>query len=150
MNNSFTLRKASFADEDELLKIIEPLRGPAFNWTTDSFLSEFQQAETWLLCQGSQIVAFACLRDVDPAWELSVLATRKEFQGQGAMEQLLSSLSNTHGQERELWLEVHENNLAARNLYQKLGFISQRTRLSYYSDGASAILFSKPRSVKPL
>lgn len=143
MLDSLSTRLADFNDEVELLEIIYPLNSPSFNWGIDSFLSEFQHTKTVLLGDDSVIYAFVCLRDLQTAWELSVLATRKEFQGQGMMEVLIREISNTYGQDRELWLEVHENNLAARNLYRKLGFKEGQKRPLYYSDGGAAILFTK-------
>lgn len=143
MKPQWQIRRANFSDENQILEIVAPLRTPAFNWSIDAFLSEFQQTQTLVLTEGAMILAFACFRDVGAAWEISVLATRKEFQGKGVMKELFGHIFNTYGHERELWLEVHENNLAARNLYQKLGFVAGALRRSYYSDGAAAILFTR-------
>lgn len=40
-------------------------------------------------------------------------------------------------------LEVREGNLAARNLYESLGFVPEFIRKRYYSDGENAVLMKK-------
>jgi ribosomal-protein-alanine N-acetyltransferase len=46
-------------------------------------------------------------------------------------------------QEAPVWhLEVREGNAAARNLYQKLGFVEVGRRRAYYSDQETAVLLS--------
>jgi ribosomal-protein-alanine N-acetyltransferase len=58
------------------------------------------------------------------------------------MEKLLNHIIAAKGQDQELWLEVHEANQAARQLYQKLGFKETGKRKRYYKDGGTAILFA--------
>jgi ribosomal-protein-alanine N-acetyltransferase len=144
------IRRAVFTDEAALLELIAPHQSPAFHWPKDQFMSEFQSAETWILTDkisGSErIEAFICVRDAVQAWELSVLATRKESQGRGFMKALLQAVISEYGNQRQLWLEVHEHNLAARKLYEKCGFEPQGKRSAYYRDGASALLYTRPAS----
>jgi ribosomal-protein-alanine N-acetyltransferase len=60
------------------------------------------------------------------------------------MEKLMRHLIDSKGQGRELWLEVHEVNVSAQNLYEKLGFRLSGRRPRYYKDGATALLYSCP------
>jgi|SRR6185312_6892770 len=137
------IRRATFADETELLDLLIPLQSSSFHWPANHFLSEFQACETWVLLIEDKIEAFICVRDAVDAWELSVLATKSSSQFKGHMTKLLKAVIEQYNRERQLWLEVHENNTSARKLYEKCGFESQGRRPSYYRDGAAAILYTK-------
>jgi ribosomal-protein-alanine N-acetyltransferase len=136
------VRRAESSDLASLLKIIEPFVSPAFHWTESLFRAEFEYADTWVLEVDSEIQAFCCLRDAVDAWEVSVLATRKSCQGQGRMQALLQEIFRQNGRERHYWLEVHESNVGAQKLYEKIGFRRDGARGGYYSDGSAAFLYS--------
>ncbi len=139
------VRLAKPQDLPELLKLIEPYFSPAFNWDETLFTSEFAHEQTWVLEEDSQIKAFACLRDAVEAWELSVLASHSSHREQGWMSLLLRDLIQRYSKQRHFWLEVHEKNLAAQKLYEKLGFQHDGNRGGYYRDGSSALLYSFPK-----
>ncbi len=136
------VRRAKGSDLASLLEIIEPFVSPAFNWTEALFCAEFDYADTWVLEVDSDIQAFCCLRDAVDAWEISVLATKKSCQGQLLMQTLLREIFRQNGRERHYWLEVHEANVGAQKLYEKLGFQRDGARGGYYSDGSAAFLYS--------
>jgi len=143
------IRQASQYDLHQLLEIIAPFFSPGFHWSEGLFRSEFHNALTWVIEQDSQIQGFVCLRDVVDAWEISVLATRKESQGKGMMTALLRDLIQRYGEKRHLWLEVHETNLGAQKLYEKLGFKHDGNRGGYYKDGSAAMLYSLTKKQSP-
>ena len=117
----------------------------AFNWSEESFRNEFSFADTWVSCADEKILGFICLRDAGEAWEISILATEKQYQRQGHMESFLTELLAQLGDQRHFWLEVHELNLPAQRLYQKLSFQRDGRRGGYYRDGSAAILMSLHR-----
>lgn len=91
---------------------------------------------------GSGVIhAFVIYQDTGEALDISVLATDPSVQKQGRMKELLKTLLDSKEGDRKVWLEVHEQNLAARNLYEKLGFTVQGRRTKYYRDGSDAILY---------
>lgn len=136
------IRKAMDSDLEQILKIISPFVSPGFHWPEDLFRSEFATTETWVAEQDSEVRAFICLRDAVEAWEASVLATRQDCHGQGVMEFLLKHVIQRFGERRHIWLEVHEKNVPAQKLYEKLGFVNDGQRGGYYRDGSSALLYS--------
>lgn len=73
--------------------------------------------------------------------EISVLGSHPNMRGQGVMTQLLKTLHLQIGS-GSLWLEVHEKNLPAIHLYEKLGFQKKGLRPAYYRDGGAAVLYS--------
>jgi ribosomal protein S18 acetylase RimI-like enzyme len=50
--------------------------------------------------------------------------------------------NNTHNALNEIWLEVHEENLAAITFYKKKGFVENTIRPKYYPDGKGALLMT--------
>lgn len=139
-------RAAQSEDLIQLQEIIDPYRSAAFNWPPSHFEPEFAHAQTWVLLESDdKIVAFCCIRDSVDAWEISVLATRKGFEGHGLMRHLLRRIIEHYGRKRHFWLEVHETNLRAQKLYEQFGFIKEGRRGGYYSDGSSALLYTLPR-----
>jgi ribosomal-protein-alanine N-acetyltransferase len=144
-STSLMARVAEDRDLPSLLEIIAPYFSPGFHWSPDVFRTEFENTETWVLDNGSQIVAFCCLRDVVDAWEISVVATRSSEQGKGYMQALFRELFRQNGRRRHYWLEVHEKNVSAQKLYEKIGFQRDGSRGGYYSDGSTAFLYSLAR-----
>ena len=123
-----------------------PLESAAFSWDELKLLNQLEASPTvgaFAAEESEKLLAFVNLADVGEAWELIVLATHGDFQHQGIMEGLLKHIFASHCKSRKVWLEVHEANLGARNLYRKLGFKEEGRRLSYYPDGTAAILCTK-------
>jgi ribosomal-protein-alanine N-acetyltransferase len=58
------------------------------------------------------------------------------------MGSLLEHFRRSLAEGKEIWLEVHEGNDAARKLYEKQGFVAEGRRPRYYRDGGSAILYT--------
>ena len=75
-------------------------------------------------------------------WEISLLATAPAARRKGDMRALLKALLERLPSQTDLWLEVHEANSAARNLYEKMGFREVGRRARYYRDGSAAVLYS--------
>lgn len=70
------------------------------------------------------------------------LAVREEFQGRGIGAMLLDSLFKVFYSNllKYATLEVRANNIKARNLYLKMGFIPCWIEKEYYSDGEDGII----------
>lgn len=137
------IRKATPHDESQILEVAKPQISVAFHWPPEVLRSELLTTECWLLEDNHRVLAFLCLRDLVDAWEISVVGTHPQFQRRGLMEQLLKSVIADRGSQRQLWLEVHEHNLKACNLYEKLGFKKSGTRGGYYKDGSAAVLYTR-------
>lgn len=88
------------------------------------------------------LAAFVFYRDIGEVLEISWLATEARWQRRGLMSDLLRSLADASRSAKEIWLEVHESNDEARNLYEKIGFKVTSRRPRYYADGGAALLMS--------
>jgi ribosomal-protein-alanine N-acetyltransferase len=115
-----------------------------FYWPQEMLMAELASTESLAVYENEQLAGFVLYRLVPSAWEISVVATDPKFRRRGLMEQLLRELINARGHDGELWLEVHEKNVGAQKLYEKLGFRRTGQRPKYYKDQATAHLYSYP------
>lgn len=115
---------------------------PSFYWPQDLLGAEMATGEALGVFEGEILTGFVLYRETPDVWEISLVATHPHYRRQGYMEHLLGHMIAAKGQERALWLEVHEENVSAQKLYEKLGFREVRRRPRYYKDGATAILYS--------
>ncbi|RYZ92042.1 MAG: GNAT family N-acetyltransferase, partial [Proteobacteria bacterium] len=124
------IRPVQFADAASIYDVIVRAKnassvptGPT--WSLEQVAEEcrgvgliFEQTK-----EGSEpaVRAFILYRDTGAAWEISFLATDPEFQGQGFMKSLLEYMREERPNERQIWLEVHTDNVKARRLYEQQG-----------------------------
>ncbi len=116
-------------------------------WSVGQVTDELKNSDGLGLFVDSRLCAFILFKTLVPEQiDISFLATRVSFQRQALMSRLLHELilkmRDSSPFDAELWLEVHHQNLAARALYEKLGFREVGTRQHYYSDSGHAILYS--------
>lgn len=100
-----------------------------------------------VLEQASQIVGYTITMQVLDEYHLLNIAIKKNMQNQGLGEKLMQDLIDKakQNQGKHIFLEVRASNLAARHLYQKLGFIEVGLRKDYYSgpvDREDAVLYT--------
>lgn len=114
-----------------------------FYWPNDLLGAEMATAEgVGIFTDNSELAGFILYRELPEAWEISLVASHPQYRRQGYMEKLFQHVAVAKGQERSLWLEVHEENVPAQKFYEKMGFKEVRRRPRYYKDGATAILYS--------
>lgn len=115
---------------------------PSFYWPGDLLGAEMATAEALGVFEGQILAGFVLYREMPDVWEISLVASHPQWRRRGLMEVLLKHMAAAKGHGRSIWLEVHEENVGAQKLYEKLGFREVRRRPRYYKDGASAILYS--------
>lgn len=128
----------------ELVEKIRQRQGlrAEFYWTREMVEDELEQTDGLCAFKAGRLVGVILYRKLPEAWEISLVASDPKFRRQGLMETLLQQLINAMSHNGELWLEVHELNVAAQNLYEKLGFRKTGVRQRYYKDGGTALLYS--------
>lgn len=84
---------------------------------------------------GDPLASFAILRRSDIDAEILTVATDPAARAQGLAGQVLSAAADeyTAAGLRHIFLEVAEDNAAARTLYQRLGFVPMGRRPAYYA-----------------
>lgn len=131
----------------ECFKIIQMILDPnlnkslGFSWTADSLSQQLDSDCGWWIGEPEKPAAFVVWKDLGIEAEILALYTNPEHRGRGHMHKLLTAVFGAKRQIQTWWLEVHEHNIGALNLYQKLGFKKQGERIRYYPDGGSAVIF---------
>jgi ribosomal-protein-alanine N-acetyltransferase len=113
------------------------------SWTRSLLLQELKEGQSLGLWDDGVLKAFLLYRELPDQIEVSWLVTRSQDQGSGRMTKLILQLIAAHSQMSEIWLEVHEDNLRAQKLYEKLGFVLTGRRPRYYRNDRAALLYSK-------
>ncbi|MBF0190398.1 MAG: ribosomal protein S18-alanine N-acetyltransferase [Magnetococcales bacterium] len=108
-------------------------------WSVDMFLEEMRLGG-WLkvMVSGERTLAgYAVARSLFDEWHLLTLGVVPEFRRRGVGSALVASLlqERVGKPEQRVVLEVRSSNVAARALYQRLGFVSVGVRRGYYRLG---------------
>lgn len=122
---------------------IGQLQQPGFNWTVESWAKSLAGRGLYgeLAAQPRAAILFV---DLGEQLEIIALATHPVAHRQGLMRSLGEDFfAHFKGLKREVWLEVHQDNLPARRLYEKWGFMQVGERPNYYGPQQTAILMTK-------
>jgi [ribosomal protein S18]-alanine N-acetyltransferase len=138
----------------------------AAHWTEDQYLELFQpegdMPERLVLVAESSptaypegttcsVIGFLVARHVAPEWELENIVVAPDARRRGVGGQLLDAFLSTarHTNSEAVFLEVRESNVAARNLYEKVGFRQTGRRPAYYVNPLEdAILYRNDLAAK--
>jgi [ribosomal protein S18]-alanine N-acetyltransferase len=149
--------KIRLADSVDVPSIVALERASltAAHWTEQQYLQLFEpcgdRLERLALVAESQtvdttfgIAGFLVARLVAPEWELENIVVAPAARRRGIGRQLLDALLTTtcKTNRSSVFLEVRESNVAARSLYEKLGFQQTGRRPAYYiNPSEDAILY---------
>ncbi len=119
-------------------KVFHPVGG---GWSSEQLKEEIEEGMTQgLFYSPFGLTTFIIWRMIPEGYEIRLLGTHQKWRNRGLMTELLKKIFRQLKVGKEIWLEVHEKNISARNLYEKLGFFQVGLRPKYYRDGGSAIL----------
>lgn len=142
------MRKLQSADAEEVFEFLRsiysnsayPMGG---SWTLSLVEKELENGFGWaLVTEDGKINGVILARKLEESWDISFLGLAKSNRGKGQMDQFFTIVREKYFHKWPVWLEVHELNLPALNLYKRLGFRQVGRRLRYYRDGAAAVLLS--------
>ena len=146
MNCLATVTRENFPRFQNDLLAIENSSFPS-PWNAVSFSSEIDReiSHFWILTIDDALAGYICFWIFAGEVHLLNVAVEKDCRRKGVARQLLSKMFDVGKREgaETAWLEVRPSNLAARSLYQKLGFREVGRRLRYYTDTSEdAIIMS--------
>jgi [ribosomal protein S18]-alanine N-acetyltransferase len=143
--DAFSIRPAA---EDDIPKIViiekEVHVAP---WTEEAFLAEMKKpfSKVWVMTDDEtdeRVAGYIAFWVVDKECRILNIAVPLPFRGLGVAKDLIRAMIReaiatgaTHTE-----LEVRKGNLAAIQLYQKLGFTIIQVRKNYYSNGEDAYI----------
>ncbi len=127
------------------LKVARAVVAPAFfNWTESTINEELEISKIISLYdeQLHEYMAFICYRESDELIDIMALGAHPQYTRMGHMKRLLSQLlAHSREASKEVLLEVHEHNVPAIELYNRMGFQKISFRPSYYQDGRGAFIY---------
>lgn len=136
VENNIQIRPYKPTDLDELMEIeLDSFSAP---WTRQSYeeLAPLDTVDIYVACSSGNIVGYMLLQYIGQEMELHTFAVKESFRRQGVGRKLLermlaeARLLNVH----KIFLLVRPSNIAARTLYEKIGFIALGVRKRYYHD----------------
>ncbi len=135
-----------FPDYERAILEIEQVSFPS-PWSARLFMEEAKNplSTLWVVKEGGEVAGFICFWVVRDQIHLLNIAVHPAKRRKGFATYMLKKMVQK-GLEygaKEVWLEVRPSNLAALNLYEKLGFYMKGRRPRYYSDtGEDAIVMT--------
>lgn len=135
--------------EEEDLPEVEKIESETFKepWPYEALEYELKEnpfCHSFSLEKDGKIVGYAFLHIHDCYSHLVNIAIEKKFRGKGVGEHFLRQIIKKAEMSGALnmVLEVREGNVAAVNLYLKLGFKIDKKQKKYYYDGEDALIMS--------
>jgi ribosomal-protein-alanine N-acetyltransferase len=142
------LRNATTDDADAIASIASRSTGAAL-WRDDQYRQLIAMPDEYIVLvaeSASQLVAFVVARIIADEIEIQNIAVEPASRLRGIGSQLVAKTLDVAANRSfgSALLEVRESNKAARNLYEKQGFLEVARRAKYYSDPEeAAVLYRK-------
>ena len=127
---------------EELLDLLSDVYGLS-PWNLEQIEADLKQVNTeyFYLYEAQALIGFLALQDLAGELEITQLAVKKAYQGQGLANQLMEFLAD---RPERIFLEVRASNQVARALYEKHGFLPVGQRKNYYQNPVEdAILMAR-------
>ena len=117
---------------EELLDLLSDVYGLS-PWNLEQIEADLKQVNTeyFYLYEAQALIGFLAIQDLAGELEITQLAVKKAYQGQGLANQLMGFLAD---RPERLFLEVRVSNKVARALYEKHGFQPVGQRKNYYQN----------------
>lgn len=125
------IRKMNPNDFDKVLEISKLVID---NHLTIEELNRYQCDNNYLLLVDDTVSSYLIgIIEMDE-FEIIEVATSVDKRRMGLATSLIESITTFENNIKVILLEVRTKNIAARNLYDKLGFVFYRERKNYYKD----------------
>ncbi len=122
------------------------------SWSVGDYAAEMANGTViGYLPDGVKLAGLISFRYLVDEVEILRIAVLEKFRRQGIANTLLTAmelrlLQSLYGCSR-IFLEVRVSNIIAQKFYEKYGFSRIALRVNYYSDGETAVVFSKNCSI---
>lgn len=116
-------------------------------WSEKQILADMQQSNVdyFFVEVETQVVGFISVQQLVGELEITNIAVKKSYQGQGLGAQFMAFLNEV---DFPIFLEVRASNNAAQALYQKNGFNAIGHRKNYYHDPVEDAIIMKREGIE--
>jgi len=131
------IRRMTIEDLDRVIEIEE--ESFSVPWSRDSYESEISRniLSLYLVAEfQGRIIGYCGMWFILDEAHITNIAVQKSFRGKGVGKRLVECLLEEASKKGivNLTLEVRDGNIAARKLYEKMGFVVEGIRPGYYPD----------------
>lgn len=109
------------------------------SWNLEQIKAHLERGKI-LVVRETEPIGYALYYDYEDSIEILRIGVRTEFQRKGYASSILNQLIALG---KPIFLEVHEENKAAIQLYRKHGFLPLYIRKNYYANGKSALVMQR-------
>lgn len=147
------IKEMRFDDLDEVCAIeVDSFIVP---WTRQMFESELCSPEKSIYlvaCEGKQLIGYIGLNQIQNEGHITTLAVHRTYRRRGIASELIKQVARAALQKKIdlLTLEVRTSNIAAQNLYRKLGFKVAGLRKHYYNETGEDALIMTATDIKKI
>ena len=127
---------------EEIFALLSDVYGVS-PWNLEQIEADLKQVNTeyFYLYEAQALIGFLAIQDLAGELEITQLAVKKAYQGQGLANRLMVFLVD---RPERIFLEVRASNQVARALYEKHGFLPVGQRKNYYQNPVEdAILMAR-------
>ncbi|MBR2302504.1 MAG: ribosomal protein S18-alanine N-acetyltransferase [Clostridia bacterium] len=113
-------------------------------WNKNMLESEYNGGSVFFgIKRNEKVVAYISARIIIDEADINNVAVLPEFRKQGMAQKLVDALAGYCENKgvKKFTLEVNANNTPAKNLYQKMGFVSFGVRKGYYHGEDAEIMW---------
>ena len=113
-------------------------------WNKNMLQSEYDGGSVFFgIKRDDKVVAYICARLIIDEADINNVAVLPDFRKQGMAQKLIQALVDFCKQKgiKRFTLEVNANNIPAKNLYGKMGFVSCGVRKGYYHGEDAEIMW---------
>ncbi|MEI6093101.1 MAG: ribosomal protein S18-alanine N-acetyltransferase [bacterium] len=114
-------------------------------WKLNYFETELDYSDSTSLTVrlDNKIIGYIVLRTFVDEVHIMNIAVAPDYRTKGIATKILKYVFENISKDMSMLLEVRQSNIAAQNLYKKMGFTCLYTRKAYYDDGENAIVMVK-------
>jgi ribosomal-protein-alanine N-acetyltransferase len=128
------IRRALMLDTQDIVKIAEA----NFNtpWTTNAIIESTRDNGVYVAVDNvNAIIGYVIIHEGFDTLEIMNIAVDDDYKRSGVGKALLGCVIDCYrNTEKEIWLEVRDNNTPAIALYEKIGFERIGLRKGFYAD----------------
>jgi ribosomal-protein-alanine N-acetyltransferase len=104
-------------------------------WTENAITESIRENNVYIAITENSIIGYIIIHDSIDTIEIMSIAVDEKFKRNGVGKALIDFVIERYGNfEKEIWLEVRDNNEAAIALYKGCGFENISVRKGFYRD----------------
>lgn len=133
--------------ESDIGVILEVQKGFSDGYSENQIKSAFSSGRfhVFLAQENGENAGFICFSVAMDESDIETVFVKSEFRRRGIAKSLIKKAESflLDLAVKKVFLEVRENNIPAKSLYQDLGYNKISVRKGYYSDGENATIMAK-------